>query len=400
RPADDHRALAALADDPEIWARAKGKASVALLWDVCQIPDFQKIWTESHIRLVADLFRALVDRGRLSAAQLGEAVERLDRADGDIDTLMQRLAQVRTWTYVTHRADWTEDAAGWRERTRAIEDRLSDALHDRLTQRFVDRRASTLKRALKRGDQLMSAIAADGGVVVEGQPIGRLAGFVFIPDLAADRDETKALLTAARRALSTETPALVSKFEAADDAAIRLDDAGTLLWKDGEDRESPVARLTGGDHALSPQVKLIESDLLEGALRDRVQARLENWTTIWLVQTVGPLTTLRRAIDAPESGLEAGGRAVAYQTLEGLGATRAEPLRAQIKALGQDERKAIARLGLRLGVDFVFMPDMMKPKPATAAALLYALSQNETPTAPPLWLAGGRTSAPAEDGVA
>ena len=386
RQADDHKALIQLSEDAEIRTRAKGRARVALLWEVCQLPDFQKTLTESHVRLIGEVFRRLCDAGRLPADWLGAQITRLDRVEGDIDTLMQRLAQVRTWTYVTHRGDWTDAAEGWRAKTRAIEDRLSDALHDRLTQRFVDRRASVLKRAMKKGERLMSAIAQDGAVSVEGQAVGRLHGFAFIPDGAASAEERAALTQAARRALADAMPMVVAKFEAADDAALTLDDAGRLHWREGEARTSVVARLVAGDAPLAAKFRLTEDELLDAPLRVRAERRLESWLTGWMIARLSPLMSLKRALEA-DAELTANGRAVAFQTLEGFGSAPAEPMRAQIKALSQDERRVIARLGLRLGVDTVFIPDMLKPKPGMAAALLWRLHAGEALVPPPDWLA-------------
>ena len=181
READDQLALRALAGMAEIAAASRNPARVRLLWEVCQIPDFRKVMSETHARLLAQIFRHLTGAsGRLPTDWVARQVGRLDRGEGDIDTLMARIAHVRTWTYIAHRADWLADAAAWQERARAIEDRLSDALHDRLTQRFVDRRGAFLVRQLAGSGELLAAIRPSGEVLVEGHFVGRLDGFRFV----------------------------------------------------------------------------------------------------------------------------------------------------------------------------------------------------------------------------
>ncbi|MCH6586864.1 MAG: disulfide oxidoreductase, partial [Proteobacteria bacterium] len=242
READDFTALAALARDPEIAELAGNPGAVRLLWEVCQVPDFQKILSDQHARLLGRMYRFLaVGDGCLPEDWVARQIDRIDRSDGDIDTLTARIAHIRTWTYVANRGDWLGDAGHWQERARAIEDKLSDALHERLTQRFVDRRAATLVRRLRAGDDLLAAVKADGEVVVEGEFVGRLEGFRFRLDGTVEIEDAKALLTAARRALAGEIPARVKRLELDGDAAFALEADGRLAW-----RGVPVARLAAG----------------------------------------------------------------------------------------------------------------------------------------------------------
>src|SRR5690606_23392971 len=163
READDQRALVTLARQEDVVRLASTPDMVRLLWEVCQIPDFRKILSEAHARLLARIFSHLAGpTGRLPPDWVARQVDRIDRTDGDIDTLIGRIAGIRIWTYVSHRADWLDDAGHWQERARSIEDRLSDALHERLTQRFVDRRSSRLVRRLDAGDALLAAVSSAG----------------------------------------------------------------------------------------------------------------------------------------------------------------------------------------------------------------------------------------------
>jgi ATP-dependent RNA helicase SUPV3L1/SUV3 len=208
READDHLALAALARLSDIAQAASNREAVRLLWEVCQIPDFRKVMSDTHARLLAQIYRHLRGRtGRLPADWVAAQVDRLDRSDGDIDTLMTRIAHIRTWTYIAHRQDWLAGAVAWQERARAIEDRLSDALHDRITQRFVDRRSAFLVRQLASAGELLASVSHAGEVKVEGHHVGRLDGFRFLPDRAASSEEAKTLLAAANRVLRGEIAA-------------------------------------------------------------------------------------------------------------------------------------------------------------------------------------------------
>ncbi len=236
RDADDHRALQLLSRNAEVTALATNPGAVRLLWEVCQIPDFRKVMSDSHARLLAHCFRA-PRRARASgcrAAWVGGQMAQLDRLDGDIDTLMARIAHIRTWTYITHRGDWVEDAADWQERARGIEDRLSDALHDSITQRFVDRRSAFLVRQLAGEGELLASVDKEGEVRVEGAYVGRLDGFRFVPD-AVDGEAMRTLIAAANRVLRGEVAARARRLAADADEAFAIDAA----------RRAAVARRSG-----------------------------------------------------------------------------------------------------------------------------------------------------------
>ena len=222
--ASDMETLAALAREPEMRRLAHGRARVRLLWECCQIPDFRKLADDTHTNLCARVFGHVARDKRLPTDWLAGQIAALARADGDIDTLMQRLAGIRVWSYIAARADWVADALHWQGRAREVEDLLSDALHERLTSRFVDRRAAHLMRRLDEaeGQELLSAVTRRGEVVVEGHPVGHVAGFSFLPDPDAVGDEKKLVLRAARRALREEMPRRVALLEAAPDTALAL----------------------------------------------------------------------------------------------------------------------------------------------------------------------------------
>jgi ATP-dependent RNA helicase SUPV3L1/SUV3 len=374
READDHLALAALAGEAETARLAATPADVALLWEVCQIPDFRKTLSDQHAGLLRRIYRHLMaGRGRLPDDWVAGQIARIDRTEGDIDALVARIAHVRTWTYVAHRGDWLEDAAHWQGRTRAIEDRLSDALHERLTQRFVDRRTAMLVRRLKDGDALLGAVRPSGEVLVEGEFVGRLEGFRFVLDEAAGSGDAKALLTAARRALASEIPARVRRLEDGGDEAFALEPDGRIAW-----RGHAVARLAAGATALAPRVEPLASEFLDGAQRERLRKRLTAWLERHLRARLGPLY---RAV---ETEANAAVRGLVFQLAEALGTLPRAVLAAQIAGLTKADRKALAGLGVRLGAASVFHPALLRPRAARLSGLLWAAhAERPVPAMPP-----------------
>jgi ATP-dependent RNA helicase SUPV3L1/SUV3 len=378
READDHVALAHLALDGEIVAKANHPERVRLLWEVCQIPDFRKVMAENHTRLLGQIYRHLLGPGRrLPTDWLANHVARMDRIDGDLDAIVGRIAGIRTWTYVAHRGDWIADPLHWQETTRAIEDKLSDALHERLTQRFVDRRTSVLVKAMQGDGALLSAVARTGAVLVEGQHVGHLTGFRFQPDETTGAAEAKAVLAAAARALKTEIRARVEELCRDGDESFAFAPDGQVLW-----RQQPVARLTAGPEMLRPHVEPLASDLLEPAARDRVRRRLGEWLAAALAVAFQSLLTARAA------ALSGAGRGVVHRLCEGLGTLPRRGAEAQMAGLTAPDRQVLARLGIRLGIESLFLPALLKPALQGMRAILWAAHAGLPPPPVP----GGRVS--------
>ena len=371
--ADDERALRALARDPAIARLAVNPDAIRLLWEVCQIPDYRKLMADAHVRLLARIFRHLMDdRGRLPEDWVARLVTRLDRTDGDIDTLSTRIAHIRTWTYVSHRTGWLADPAHWQGRTRAVEDRLSDALHECLAQRFVDRRTTVLVRGLKRGRELVADVAGDGTVRVEGHVIGRLEGFRFAAATADAPYEGKTLENAAKRALKREIERRAAALAADADGAFAVDERARVMW-----REARVARLVANAEPLAPRLELLTSELLAGSAEDKVKRRLEAWLDSYLEATLGPLMRARKA------DLGGPARGIVYQLGEALGAVSRRAVAPQIRALTPGDRKALAKLDVRLGTEGVYLKSVLKPRCLRARALLWAVHANQ-PSVPPI----------------
>ncbi len=370
--ATDLETLGHMVRDQEIRALARGRSRVRLLWEACQIPDFRKIADDSHTRLCARVFVHLVKEGRLPTDWIAGQIAALARADGDIDTLMQRLSSVRVWTYIAARSDWVEDAAHWQGKARAVEDLLSDALHERLTARFVDRRAAHLMRKLDAGesDELMSAVTRRGEVVVEGHPVGHIEGFGFAPDPSTVGDARRLVLRAARRALIGEMPRRVAQLEAAQDGELAWLPSQRIAW-DG----APVARLRPGASPIRPAVEILASEFLDGPARERVRLRLQRYVDARIHEALTPLFAAA-ALAERDGAL----RGPLHRLIEGLGvvpgATEAE--------IAPELRGRLKGLDVRAGRFALFLPSLLKPRARWVRAALWALGQGtDMPELPP-----------------
>ncbi|WP_417452542.1 helicase-related protein [Kiloniella sp.] len=362
RDAEDHQALMALAQESTVQDSATNTALVKLLWEVCQVPDFRKILTDQHIRLLSQIYHYLIsNHGALPEDWIATQIKRIDRIDGDIDTLVARISHIRTWTYISHRSDWIKDNEHWQGVSRAIEDRLSDALHERLTQRFVDRRAAKLVRSLQAGESIVSAVKANGDVIVEGELLGRIVGFSFVLDESLQGSDIKPGLTAARKTLLSEMPARVSVLEEDNDGSFLLNDAGELTW-----RGIAVGKLIKGESSLSPAVDVYSTEFIDSPMREKIRIRLIGWLERHLRAQLKPLFYLS------DAKLEGTARGIAFQVIEGLGLVPRYLVRDQINGLSKADRKALADLGLRLGRESVFLPNLNRPRPSRIRALLWA----------------------------
>ena len=387
RAADDYGALVAAITTQGIVDMASHPEAVRLLWDVCRIPDFLGDLGGSHPRLVTRIYRFLMSsEARIPPDWISRAVDRLDRTDGDIDTLTARIAGVRTWTYVSHRRDWLEDAVGWQQRARELENKLSDALHDRLTQRFVDRKTAVLVQKLRERKTLLAGVGNDGRVTVEGNEVGWLQGFRFVP-LDSEVAASSHLMAAANRVLREVIAGRVADINAAGDDVFVLElESGTIRWRD-----APLGRLVAGATVVRPLVDVLASDLIDGPAREQVRQRLTRWLDDYLLAQIGPLLELRQAAFAGTM------RGLAFRLVEGLGCSVRDPAVDRKGNFADDERKMLARAGVRIGVEMTYMPKMLKGRLMALKGLLWALhAGGPAPTPIP---DGGSTSLVCGDGV-
>ncbi len=377
------------ARDDQVRGLTRTAADVERLWDVCQLPDYRKIAPANHAELVVTVYR-LSSSARARSPPTGSRnqVKLADRTDGDIDTLSTRIAHIRTWTFAANRPDWLADPEHWQAEARAVEDRLSDALHERLTDRFVDRRTSVLMRRLRENATLEPDFNKTGEVVVEGHVIGRLDGFVFVPDASSGGSDAKALQNAAQKALAGEIATRATRLAEAKDEQFVLAADGTLRWIG-----AAVGKLHAGDDVLRPRARVIADEHLTGDPREAVEARLNMFVKSHVGKLLGPLSELAAAADV--TGIA---RGVAFQLVEALGVLDRQRVADEVKGLEQPERASLRKYGVRFGAYHIYLPGLLKPAPRSLALQLWAL-MHEGPQSKGLddilHLAGsGRTSIP------
>ena len=387
---EDVLVLEHAARDEDVRALASNRASIARLWDACQVPDYRKIAPATHAELVVTLYGFLLREGNIPTDWFARQIALADRTDGDIDTLSNRIAHVRTWTFVANRPDWLADPEHWQGVTRAVEDKLSDALHERLAERFVDRRTSVLMRRLRENAMLETEIGKSGEVTVEGHVIGRLDGFMFAPDASAAGSEAKALNAAAQKALAGEIEARATKLSQASNDQIVLASDGAIRWTG-----DLVGKLIAGDDTLRPRVRVIADEQLTGPARELVQTRLDLWLKTHIEKLLAPLFSLTAAEDV--TGMA---RGVAFQLVESLGVLERQKVAEEVKGLDQPARATLRKYGVRFGAYHVYLPVLLKPAPRALATQLWAV-KHESPDAKGVsellhLAASGRTSIPVD----
>ncbi len=386
--AEDILVLEHAARDEAIRGLARGRSAVERLWEACQVPDYRKIAPANHAELVTTLYGFLLREGKIPTDWFARQVEQADRTEGDIDTLSTRIAHVRTWTFVANRPDWLADPEHWQDVTRAVEDKLSDALHERLTARFVDRRTSVLMRRLRENTTLESEISKTGEVTVEGHIVGRLEGFRFAPDSSTGTTEGKALAAAAQKVLAGEIETRAQKLSQASDDQFALASDGAVRWVG-----DAVGKLTGGEDIMRPRARILADEQLTGTSREIVQARLDLWVKTYIDKLLGALVSLGAAEDV--TGIA---RGIAFQLIEALGVLERHRVADEVKGLDQPARATLRKYGVRFGAYHIYIPQLLKPAPRALATQLFALKQ-DNPEVPGLeeiqqLASSGRTSIP------
>ena len=375
READDLMALKSLADSAEVVARCTDARSVRLLWDVCRVPDFRGISHQEHSALLDVIFRYLHERGSIPNDWMARQIKRIDRADGDIDAISKRLAFIRTWTYVAQRNGWVDDETHWRDETRHVEDRLSDALHAKLTQRFVDRRTSVLLRRLGQKEAMVAEVNDAGEVTVEGEFVGRLEGFRFSQDKGTGAAEAKTIKTAALQALAPHFHLRADRFYNAPDTEIDFTEQGGLMWG-----SAAVGKLVAGADPLKPQVEVFVDDVAGPEVAEKVKRRLQHFIDRKVASLFEPLLAMQK-----DEGLTGLAKGFAFQMVEAMGVLPRAKVADDVKALDQDARGLLRKHGIRFGQFTIFMPLLLKPAPTRLRLVLWSLVQGlgEFPESPP-----------------
>ena len=368
--ATDLMVLKRLADEDWVRDRVRAPRAVARLWAACGLPDFRKLGLDPHARFVSRIFRHLSEgKGHIPHTWFADEIARLDRMDGDVESIAGRIAAARSWAYIAHRADWLDDPAHWADRTRALEEKLSDALHASLTQRFVDKRTTVLLRQIGAdASHLPVVIGPEGEVTVEDHPLGQLRGFHFEVSPDARAADKRMLLAAAEKGLAPELRRRAAALADAPDAALaRVGDE--LHWQGVR-----VAHLDATANPLRPAIRLCRTlDILDVREKAAAQARIAAWLDARIAADLPDLATL----DALSRDAAAGSRvrALAGLLVQSGGLMPRRAAGALVEALDPDDRKRLRKAGLVIGTLDLFMPGLLKPRAAAARRALLNLGE-------------------------
>ena len=378
-----------------IKAKIENEENLSLLWNICQIPDFSNTLSGMHFNLLEKTFELLLSKGKLDNEWIKSQITRLDRYDGEIDTLLNRIANVRTWTFITNRSNWLDETEYWQDQAKTIEDKLSDELHERLTQRFVDKKIVVLNKTLKEFNNLEAIVRIDGKVFVEGEEVGTLNGFDFIPTLS-DGENAAPILSAARKTLPKEISRRVKELLMSDNAAFKFDNDGNILWQ-----SNIVASLVNGENIYSPKININSSELLSDEQIKQIQLRIieavEGNIKSILSEAINLKDPSFQNIEKkyfnnnqneeksaeeeklPIINLSGKALGIAYEVYEGLGSAKTSSLSMSINTLSDDEKTQLAKLGLRLGVETIYLPNLLKPSAIKLRALLWSVFYQNFP---------------------
>ena len=367
-PAVDELTLARLLTVHEIKDDIQSPSDVKTLWDVCQIPDFRNLGPEAHARQLEEIFKQLQsNNGKISNAYLERNIKRLNYIEGTAEILSSRLSSIRTWTYIAHKHVWVENSTEWIKSTRQIEDDLSDALHEKLVLRFVDRRTSALLKGIGANTHMDATVTETGDVIAEGHKIGRLNGLLFEPDETATDVEAKALQQTAILSLAPEIDRRLTQISGCDQNALSLSDKGEFLW-DGQ----AVGKMVAGDEFLKPKVELIGGKLGSPVLCDLATGRLRDFIRNEINQKFESLFALKTLAEDPQSFQ--GSRGLANVLYENLGVIRRLDHIKLVKDTDKIARGYLRNKTVKFGFYHVFLRDLMKPAAARLMSLIFAFA--------------------------
>ena len=381
--------------DP-IKSKINSKETLSLLWNVCQIPDFSNSLSGMHFNLLEKTFELLLSKGKLDNDWIKSQINRLDNFDGEIDTLLNRISNIRTWTFITNRTKWLDESDYWQNKAKNIEDKLSDELHRRLTQRFVDKRIVILNKTLKEHNNLEAVIRLDGTVFVEGEEVGTLNGFHFIPSLSQG-EKAGPILAAARKILPREIERRVRELLMSDNAAFKFNNDASILWQNNK-----VATLLNSEDIYSPKININNYELLSDEQIKQIELRIseavqKNIRDIFsesinlekpILDNLKVLDKEKQNTDIENEGnkeiddnnsLSGKALGIAYQVYEGLGSAKTVNLSMSVNNLSENDKRNLARLGLRLGIETIYLPNLLKPASVKLRALLWSVFNQNFP---------------------
>jgi len=361
---EDEKVLKFLIKNNNDLKTKSSKDYIKTLWECCQIPDFSKKAYGNHIEVVKKVFDFLTSKsGKVTNDYMKKQLEHLDKYNGNIDTLTNRISNVRTWSYVANKKNWTNNSDYWIERTKYIEDKLSDKLHEELTKSFIDKRISILSRSLKQDIVLATKIENENEVIIDGQYIGRLKGMKLELDLKSGslKTDIKSLKKAARQAIVPELMRRTKKI--IEDDFFQINDDNKIYWKD-----SPIAYISKGKDYLNPKLILIVDEAIDEESREKLQANLEKKLYNLITSELSNLVDLSKA-KFKNSYV----RALCYQLFENNGVIKREAIHQMIKNISKEERLSLRKAGVKIGRYHIFLPKMLKPSAVSLRIKLWKL---------------------------
>ncbi len=349
--------------------------TLVLLWECCQIPDFVKKTYGNHLEVVSRVFAFLNGKdGKITSNYMRLQLVKLDKLEGNVDSLSNRIANVRTWSYVSNKINWVENQSYWIEKTKLLEDRLSDRLHEELTKTFIDKRASVLARGLKQDMEFKTKIMEDNKVIIDEQFIGDLKGLRFEMDLkvGALEADIKSLKKAARQTVGPELQKRIQTI--IDTGLIEIKGDFKIYWKN-----FPIAKILAGKDYLNPDILLIVDDILENDDKQKLSDFIEKWIKEKINLILKSLIDLRNLKESNSSI-----KALAYQLYESNGVIKREVVAEYLQKLGQEERKILRDLGVKFGRYHVFLFRLLKPEAVSLRTLLWKnFNQKDFDLTPP-----------------
>ncbi|MDB3888462.1 helicase-related protein [Candidatus Pelagibacter sp.] len=333
-----------------------------LLWECCQIPDFVKKTYGNHYKVIENVFEFLVSKkGKITDEYMRLQLMKLDKLEGNVDSLSNRIANVRTWSYVSNKNNWTENQNYWIEKTKLLEDKLSDRLHEELTKTFIDKRASILARGLKQDMEFKTEILENDNVKIDEQFIGKINGLKLELDFKKGALETdiKSLKKAARQTIGPELEKRIQNI--VDTGLIELNNDFKIYWN-----KFAIAKLTPGNDYLNPNFELIVDDILELNQRQKLNDFINKWLKNKINTVLQSLIELKNLKDKHSSI-----KALAYQLYENNGVLKRENVSEYLKNLGQNERKILRDMGVKFGRYHIFLFKLIKPEPVVLRTLLW-----------------------------
>ena len=359
---EDEKALKYFLKDQKILNKEFDKKTLILLWECCQIPDFVKKTYGNHFEVIGNVFKFLTSKkGLISEDYMRLQLMKLDKLDGNVDSLSNRIANVRTWSYVSNKNNWVENQSYWIEKTKHLEDRLSDRLHEELTKTFIDKRASVLARGLKQDMEFKTEILQNNDVKIDDQFIGKIKGLKLELDLKKGALETdiKSLKKAARQTIGPELEKRVQSI--IDTGLINLNEDFKIYWND-----FPIAKLTTGNDYLNPNFDLIVDDIIEQNTKQKLNDYVNKWIHSKINNVLKSLIDLKN-IKENNSSI----KALAYQLYENNGVLKRDQVSEYLKNLEQNERKILRDLGVKFGRYHVFLYQLIKPEAVSLRTLLW-----------------------------